>query len=152
MPTIPVNAAGENPVAATGLSPLHVAVMKHKKWTGLAILIVVAMAAFALDQMGRQQQPRRYVVHFSGGLDMEPGADSTLDLVAARMRENPDCVALVKGHTGTRGDPRVNHDLSRDRIETFALGGKEPLERLPDEGSRSYTRRLRRVEIILKPL
>ncbi len=143
--------------------------MTKKNWAGLAILVIVAIVAFALDHIGRDQQPRRYVIHFSAGLDMEPGAASAIDLVAARMRENPDYTALVKGHSGTRGDPEINHNLSRDRaesieselarkgvdpdrIETFALGGKEPLERLPDEGSRSYSRRLRRVEIVLKKL
>ncbi len=143
--------------------------IRSKQWTGLAILIVVAAVSFTLDRIGRDQQPYQYTIQFSGGLDMEPGAVNTIDLVASRMRENPDTKALVKGHTGVRGDPAVNHKLSRDRaeliqaeltrkgvdadrIETFAIGGKEPLKRLPDEGSRSYTRRLRRVEITLKDL
>jgi outer membrane protein OmpA-like peptidoglycan-associated protein len=141
--------------------------MTKKNWTGLAILLAVAAIAFALDHIGREQQPRHYTIHFSSGLNMESGAGSTIDLVAARMRENPGYEALVKGHTGTRGDPAVNHDLSgdraelieeeltqkgieADRIETFALGGTAPLKQLPDEGDRSYTRRLRRVEITLK--
>jgi outer membrane protein OmpA-like peptidoglycan-associated protein len=141
--------------------------MKYKNWTGLAILFFVAAIAFTLDHIGREQQPRHYTIHFSSGLNMESGAESAIDLVAVRMRENPGYAALVKGHTGTRGDPAVNHDLSRDRakmveeeltqkgidpdrIETFALGGAEPLERQPDEGDRSYARRLRRVEITLR--
>mgnify|MGYP005844124561 CR=1 FL=1 len=143
--------------------------MTKKNWTGLAILIIVALAAFTLDRIGREQRPRHHVIHFSSGLDMEPGADSAIDLIAADLREHPGFKALVKGHTGTRGDPGVNHELSQDRaeliekkltqkgiepdrIETFALGGTEPLKRLPDEGSRSYTRRLRRVEVTLKNL
>ncbi len=141
--------------------------MTKKNWTGLAILFFVAVIAFTLDHIGREQQPRHYTIHFSSGLNMESGAESAIDLVAARMRENTGYEALVKGHTGTRGDPEVNHDLSRDRakmveeeltqkgiepdrIETFALGGAAPLKQLPDEGDRSYTRRLRRVEITLK--
>ncbi len=141
--------------------------MIKKNWAGFAILLFVAATAFMLDHIGRKQQPHHYTIHFSSGLNMESGADSTIDLIAARMRENPGYRALVKGHTGTRGDPAVNHDLSEDRaeaiqkeltrkgiepdrIDTFALGGTAPLKQLPDEGDRSYTRRLRRVEITLK--
>ncbi len=141
--------------------------MTKKKWAGLAILLAVAAAAFALDHLGRRQMPHRFIIPFNSGLEMAPEAAGTLDLVAARMAENSDYRALVKGHTGTRGDPEVNHDLSRrraelvqseltrkgieeDRIETFALGGQAPLKQLPDEGDRSHTRRLRRVEVTLK--
>ncbi len=140
--------------------------MNARTGSGLAILLVVALFAAALDYVGRQSRPQHFVIPFQTGVEIASEAAGTIDVIAGEMLRQPDYVAVVEGHTGPRGDPEMNQALSleragrvaadlaqkgvsRDRIQTLGAGGAAPLPQQPDEGSRSYSRRLRRVEVTL---
>lgn len=92
-----------------------------------------------------------------------------LDNIAGQLKQFPTHRLRVEGHTGTRGDKAANTKLSLnranavkaylltmynidpDRILTVGLGGTKPLALKHGEKSRSrsYTKRLKRVEIHL---
>jgi len=142
--------------------------MKLKsQWAGLLILICVALAAFALDQWGRDRQPEHYTIHFRTGTEIEPAENALIEKIARQMVAQETREAIIAGHTGPRGDSTANQALSKERavhiktllvekgvsparIKTFGLGAASPLEINPDEGQRSYYQRLKRVEVTLK--
>jgi outer membrane protein OmpA-like peptidoglycan-associated protein len=142
--------------------------MKRKsQWVGLIILLCVAVSAFALDRLGRSLQPRHYTILFKTGTRLEAGGETQIEKIASIMATVDAYEAIVVGHTGPRGDASVNKALSRsradfvktalaekgissDRIQTFGVGGEDPLEKRPEEGQRSYYQRLKRVEVTLK--
>ena len=73
---------------------------------------------------------------------------------------------MVKGHTGLRGNPAANIELSlnrakavyneltytfnvdRNRIMVTGIGSREPLPRISGESDRGYNTRLKRVELL----
>ncbi len=143
-------------------------IMNIKKWSGIGILIVVALAALIFDSMGRKEGPLHFTIPFTSGVQIETSSLSAVDEIASAMLTHPEYEAIIEGHTGVRGDPEINQQLSSERaeyikkrliekgvsagrIKTLALGGGKPPAKLPDEGDRSYERRLRRAEVILTP-
>ncbi|MFP4476814.1 MAG: OmpA family protein [Desulfatibacillaceae bacterium] len=139
----------------------------RSQWIGAALLVCVALAAYGLDRAGRARQPRHYTVAFESGSRLGAGTDAVIEQIAAAMAKNDSWEAVVVGHSGTRGDAEVNLELSRERAETvktrleargvspsrirtFGVGGRQPLEKRPEEGGRSYHQRLKRAEVTLK--
>lgn len=51
---------------------------------------------------------------------LKPGADQTIDRLAAFMRDNPDTRIIVEGHTDSRGSDAHNEALSRRRAQAVA--------------------------------
>lgn len=49
---------------------------------------------------------------------LKPGADQTIDRIAAFMRDYPERVVEIEGHTDSMGDEDYNMDLSRERAFT----------------------------------
>jgi outer membrane protein OmpA-like peptidoglycan-associated protein/ABC-type nitrate/sulfonate/bicarbonate transport system substrate-binding protein len=105
---------------------------------------------------------------FASGSDQLTLADKMqLDQLAENLRHYPNFRALIRGHTGIRGDPTANQALSQERadsvarylivthgipetrLRTMGFGSQRPLPRLPDEGERTYAYRLPRVEFAL---
>ena len=60
---------------------------------------------------------RENVVFESGSTTLSPTATATLDKVAAALRDYPDPVLEVAGHTDNTGDPAANQALSLSRAE-----------------------------------
>ena len=102
-----------------------------------------------------------------GTADLSYEGKLELDRVAERLAYYPNFRILVKGHSGLRGDPRSNLELSQDRADTVArylmvtygidanrlrsigYGSTRPLPRKPGESDRTYGYRLPRVELSL---
>lgn len=55
------------------------------------------------------------VLFDSSKAELKPGAMSNISRIAEFMKQYPERVALVEGHTDNMGDPDYNMDLSRDR-------------------------------------
>jgi Outer membrane protein and related peptidoglycan-associated (lipo)proteins len=142
--------------------------MQAKRVFGVALVAIAIAAALALDAMGRDQQPRSYVVDFQRGTQLSAAGERRIERIAAAMQRQPAYSAVVVGHTGTRGAPEANRSLGRDRartvaqalgargvspdrVEIFSAGGEEPLDRREDEGERGYQTRLSRAEVRLNP-
>ncbi|HOP28599.1 MAG TPA: phosphate ABC transporter substrate-binding/OmpA family protein [Spirochaetota bacterium] len=107
-------------------------------------------------------------VTFRSGTSMidESGQEQIKEIVES-IRHYPNFRILVKGHSGLKGDPSANSELSRvraeavkkifvtsygmdpNRIRTNGVGSGEPLSRLTDESEREYDNRLKRVEVML---
>lgn len=109
----------------------------------------------------------RPIVFQSGTAELTLEGKQQLDQAVANLKHYPNFRILVKGHTGLRGDPRVNKQLSQDRAEAVSrylqvtydldehrmraigFGSERPLKRKPGESSRAYGYRLPRVELSL---
>ncbi|MCL4166077.1 UNVERIFIED_CONTAM: hypothetical protein GTU68_043456 [Idotea baltica] len=93
-------------------------------------------------------------------------AQATVAKAVTYLRDNPDRVALVEGHTDNTGDETYNHGLSvqrsesvrealvsngisNSRIKTVGLGESSPIADNSDLSGRQTNRR---VEIIFKPV
>ncbi|MDP2714134.1 phosphate ABC transporter substrate-binding/OmpA family protein [Rheinheimera sp.] len=106
-------------------------------------------------------------INFSSGSDVLSLDDKTrLDDIAATLSHYPHFYIDIRGHSGVRGDPAANRQLSQDRADavarylelthnfagnrmrTLGVGGEQPLVRQPGETERSYFYRLPRVELI----
>ncbi len=103
----------------------------------------------------------------SGSDELSLNGKQELDTIADKLKHYPSFRALVKGHTGTSGDPSANKELSQARAEsviryltiTYSMdpnrlyavgkGSEAPLKQLQDESDRAYEYRLPRVEISL---
>ncbi|WP_089935757.1 phosphate ABC transporter substrate-binding/OmpA family protein [Candidatus Entotheonella palauensis] len=90
-----------------------------------------------------------------------------LDDAVARLQHYPNFRVVLKGHTGLRGDPHANAELSKqraarvaeylmsqyrvdpNRLRVMGMGGREPLPRGAGEPERAYNIRLSRVEFLL---
>jgi len=107
------------------------------------------------------------VVFQSGTSDLSFQGKLEIDRAVERLKHYPNFRVVIKGHTGTEGDPEANKTLSRERSEAVArylevtyninpnrllpvgFGGEKPLSRNPGESTRSYNYRLPRVELVL---
>jgi len=90
-----------------------------------------------------------------------------LDKALQQLEHYPNFRVVIKGHTGLRGDKKINLSLSHDRAKSVAsymediygvnsnrlrvigFGGTKPLRKNAGESSRSYNYRLPRVELSL---
>lgn len=102
-----------------------------------------------------------------GATELDLLAKQVIDQAVELLKHYPRFRVLVKGHTGTVGDPVENRRLSLDRAEavarylqvaynidpnrmrTLGLGGDQPLPRMPEESPRTWQYRLPRVELVL---
>lgn len=92
---------------------------------------------------------------------IDPGSYSELDILVNLMKDNPDMVIQLEGHTDFLGDSRANMRLSEQRVEsvrdyiqdkgisksrmkTKAFGGTQPLSR---DNTPEAHRLNRRVEV-----
>ena len=87
------------------------------------------------------------IIFQSGTGDLDLLAKQVIDQAVAKLQHYPNFRVIIKGHTGTRGDPDQNKSLSADRAEAVAkyleitynvdpnrlhavgMGGEEPLPR-----------------------
>lgn len=94
-----------------------------------------------------------------GKADITPESHAELDELAAKLEANKDMTIQLEGHTDFRGDPKQNMKLSerrveavkkylvdkgihKNRIQTKAFGGAQPLSRGNDAESRRNNRRV----------
>lgn len=102
-----------------------------------------------------------------GTATLDEGSRAALAAIAERLGHYPNYRLVVKGHTGTSGDPEANRSLSAERaravaeyfvatydvdpnrIRAVGYGASQPLPRLPEESDRAYAYRLPRVEFAL---
>lgn len=79
-----------------------------------------------LAQLQAKQTDRGTVVTLgdvlfdSGRATLKPGADLTLDRLAAVMKENPQTRVVIEGHTDSRGSDEYNDALSQRRADAVA--------------------------------
>jgi outer membrane protein OmpA-like peptidoglycan-associated protein len=109
----------------------------------------------------------RPIVYASGTSDLTQKGKEQVDSIVKNIDHYPNFRIEIRGHTGTRGDKRMNELLSQDRadsvlrymditygvtperIRSVGFGGSKPLSRNQGESSRAYNYRLPRVEIVL---
>lgn len=109
----------------------------------------------------------RPITFSSGTAELDEMGEMQVDIIVENIEHYPNFRIVVKGHTGTRGDAKANlvlsqqradavkeymtyyYNISENRIRAIGIGGAEPLPRDKDESSRSYSDRLKRVEIFL---
>ena len=107
----------------------------------------------------------RPITFQSGSSDLSIDGRTEIDAAAQNLRHYPNFRIVIRGHTGTRGDPESNRQLSLERAETIkrhlmithgieevrlraiGFGGERPLTRLEGEPERAYEYRLPRVEL-----
>ena len=107
------------------------------------------------------------VVFQSGTADLSFQGKIEIDKAVERLKHYPNFRVVIKGHTGTEGDPDANRRLSQERSEAVArylqvtynidpnrllavgFGGERPLARNPGESDRAFRYRLPRVELVL---
>lgn len=134
---------------------------------GVALLVAAGVAWLAFTGQGELNRPQRLTLAFERGT-LLPGAEQArLRVVQAAMRENPAYGAVIKGHSGTLGDPAANLALSEqrasavaraladlgidpERLTAIGVGGEEPLPRRDGEGDLSYQKRLGRADVLLR--
>ncbi len=79
-----------------------------------------------------------YGINFqSGKWDISIESEIILDDVARWLRENPDIIVEIRGHTDAQGSEESNHDLSRKRAEavrSYLISQKIASERLTARG------------------
>jgi outer membrane protein OmpA-like peptidoglycan-associated protein len=109
----------------------------------------------------------RPITYQSGTAELSYAGKEELDRAAQSLAHYPSFRVVIRGHTGTRGDPTANralsqaradsvqrylaitHGLDANRMRAVGLGGEHPLPRDPGESDRSYEYRLPRVELSL---
>jgi outer membrane protein OmpA-like peptidoglycan-associated protein len=109
----------------------------------------------------------RPITFSSGTSELDEMGELQLDIIIETIEHYPNFRIVVKGHSGVRGDEKANlllsqqradavkeymmhyYNISENRIRAIGVGGAEPLSRNKDESSRSYSDRLKRVEIYL---
>ena len=109
----------------------------------------------------------RPIVFASGTAELTGAGRNQLDVAVAHLEHYPNLRVSIDGHTGLRGDPDVNrqlsdsraqsvaryladvHGIERNRLRARGHGADRPLVRHPGESSRTYGYRLPRVEMVL---
>jgi outer membrane protein OmpA-like peptidoglycan-associated protein len=83
----------------------------------------LAATQAALAELKARQTDRGIVVTLGDVLfdtaraNLKPGANLTLDRLAAYMKENPQSRVLIEGHTDSRGSDAYNDALSQQRAD-----------------------------------
>jgi outer membrane protein OmpA-like peptidoglycan-associated protein len=109
----------------------------------------------------------RPITFQSGTSELSHDGKVELDNAAQNLAHYPNFRVVVRGHTGTRGDPASNRELSVERAEAVkrylmvthniddarlravGYGGERPLKQADGESERAYQYRLPRVELYL---
>lgn len=109
----------------------------------------------------------RPIVFQSGSEQLSYEGKLEIDKAVESLEHYQNFRVLVKGHTGLRGDPLSNQELSQLRADTVArylnvtyginlnrvhaigFGSTQPLPRINGESTRAYNYRLPRVELVL---
>jgi outer membrane protein OmpA-like peptidoglycan-associated protein len=109
----------------------------------------------------------RPITFQSGTSELSQDGKVELDNAAQNLAHYPNFRVVVRGHTGTRGDPASNRELSIERAEAVkrylmvthstdearlravGYGGERPLKQTDGESDRAYQYRLPRVELYL---
>ncbi|MEM7251636.1 MAG: phosphate ABC transporter substrate-binding/OmpA family protein [Pseudomonadota bacterium] len=109
----------------------------------------------------------RPIVFSSGTAELTTDGKRQLDAAATHLAHYPNYRVSINGHTGLRGDPDINKELSlaratavrdylrearsvvAERMRPIGYGASRPLERQPGESNRSFNYRLPRVELVL---
>ncbi|HNV47488.1 MAG TPA: phosphate ABC transporter substrate-binding/OmpA family protein [Spirochaetota bacterium] len=102
----------------------------------------------------------------SGTEEIDESGREEVGQIVESIRHYPNFRILIKGHSGRRGDPEANRELSLrrakavmdelvdtyhidpNRIRIAGAGSAEPLPRQDGESDASYDARLKRVEIV----
>lgn len=110
----------------------------------------------------------RKVVFSQSNSDLSMDAKRQLDEAVSDLSHYPNFRILIKGHTGTNGDPEANrklsfsrakavmryltivHGIDEQRMFALGVGSDDPLIQAQTEGLRAYQARLPRVELQLK--
>lgn len=88
--------------------------------------IVLAARTQELEALKAKQTERGAVLTLGDVLfdtdraELKPGAHTTIDRLAAWLRDNPDNRILVEGHTDSRGSDAYNRSLSQRRADAVA--------------------------------
>lgn len=104
------------------------------------------------------------VLFDTGKATLKPGAQSTLDRLAAFMRQSPDSSVVIEGHTDSVGSEEYNLDLSQQRAEAVrsalvsrnvdanrvAAVGKGKSEPVAGNNTAAGRQQNRRVEIVIQ--
>lgn len=94
-----------------------------------------------------------------GKSKIEPSSDAELNQIVKMMKDNPNMIIQLEGHTDVAGDPKKNMELSqqrvdavknylgkqgvnKNRIKTKAFGGTQPLSRANTEEAHKLNRRV----------
>jgi OmpA-OmpF porin, OOP family len=94
-----------------------------------------------------------------GTARISPESHDELDEVVVMLKNNPNMVVQLEGHTDIKGDPKLNMKLSQDRVDavksylalkgsnkskikTKAFGGTSPLSRENTEEAHKMNRRV----------
>ncbi|GAA6136438.1 hypothetical protein NBRC116583_01850 [Arenicella sp. 4NH20-0111] len=109
----------------------------------------------------------RPIVFTSGTYLLTLEGKGQVDQAIENLKHYPNYRLEIRGHTGLRGDKKVNIELSsdradsvkryinttynvdKDRMRAIGFGGQRPLKKQSGESSRAYNYRLPRVEIVL---
>jgi OmpA-OmpF porin, OOP family len=94
-----------------------------------------------------------------GNSKITPSSYPELDQVAKMLHDNPRMIIQLEGHTDSKGDPKLNHKLSQQRVDavrdyltskgvvkgkvrTKAFGGTQPLSQDNSETAHKMNRRV----------
>jgi len=94
-----------------------------------------------------------------GTASISPQSHQELDEVVKMLKDNPQMIIQLEGHTDIKGDPKLNMELSqkrvdavksylilkgsdKTRIKTKAFGGTSPISRENTEASHNMNRRV----------
>jgi outer membrane protein OmpA-like peptidoglycan-associated protein/ABC-type taurine transport system substrate-binding protein len=144
---------GAEPVAKDkGGSARTFDALDDKQWDGLAEVGTLKI---------------RPITFQSGAAELSQDGKQELDSAAQNLSHYPNFRVVVRGHTGTRGDPASNsalsleradavkryltvtHAIEETRLRTVGYGGERPLPRTTGESDRAHEYRLPRVELYL---
>lgn len=140
--------------------------MLIKRLAATAILTATGAFAWGMNDVGIEHQTVILTAQFSRGASPGLGYQTVLNTAADHMKDNDSYVAVIEGHTGTRGPAnnnltlseerarRVADDLRRlgidlERVFVYAAGEQQPLTQQDGESDTDFQSRLNRVEIYI---
>jgi outer membrane protein OmpA-like peptidoglycan-associated protein/ABC-type nitrate/sulfonate/bicarbonate transport system substrate-binding protein len=109
----------------------------------------------------------RPVLFASGTSDLTLEGKKQIDRIVKSLSHYPSFRVEIRGHSGKRGDKKLNlllsedraesvlryiditHGIDSNRVRSIGFGGSKPLAKKQGESNRSYNYRLPRVEIVL---
>lgn len=140
--------------------------MLIKRLLAGTVFASTAVFAVAMNAIGVENQTQELTVPFARGDAPGIGYQASIDQAISFLNANSNYVAVLKGHTGTRGPASSNLTLSEtraqrvakdlqdlgidnSRIFVYAKGEDQPLEQLDGESDNVFQSRLNRVEIYI---